>query len=137
MSTKTYHGSCQCRRIQFEADIDLAQTGTGKCNCTSCWKRRWWSTRAEPKNFRLTGGQQELTGYVAGSDTGHGGFCKHCGVTPYAWVDAADWNPAAYWSINVACLDDLDPGELMAAPIRYMDGRNDNWLNVPAEIRHL
>ena len=65
------------------------------------------------------------------------GFCTHCGVIPYGYVDKSEWNPAAYWSVNVACLDDLDPAELVAAPVQYYDGRNDNWGNAPAETRHL
>jgi len=40
-------------------------------------------------------------------------------------------------SINLACLDDLDPAELIAAPVTYRDGRNDNWWHPPAETRHL
>ena len=42
-----------------------------------------------------------------------------------------------YVSINVACLDGLDPAELVAAPVRHMDGKNNNWWNPPAESRHL
>jgi hypothetical protein len=37
----------------------------------------------------------------------------------------------------VACLDDLDRAELVAAPIQYMDGRADTWWSAPAETRHL
>jgi hypothetical protein len=49
----------------------------------------------------------------------------------YAWVDAAEWNDGAYVSVNVACLDDLDPKELIAAPVQFLDGRNDNWGTFP------
>lgn len=136
MTMKTYQGSCQCRRVRFEADIDLSQ-GTGKCNCTSCWKRRWWSVKVKPEHFRSKQGEAELSGYKPGSKTGHTGFCKHCGVTPYNWIEAAEWNDGEYVSVNVACLDDLEPAELMEAPIVYMDGRADNWWSPPAETRHL
>jgi hypothetical protein len=136
MATKTYHGSCYCKRVRFEVDLDLAQ-GTGKCNCTSCWKRRWWSARAKPESFRSLAGEQELSRYRPGSATGHSGFCKQCGVIPYGWVDAAEWNDGAYVSINVAVLDDLDPAELVAAPVRYMDGLHDDWWHTPKETRHL
>lgn len=38
---------------------------------------------------------------------------------------------AKYYNINVACLDDVDIDELMAAPVRYYDGLNDNWGSAP------
>lgn len=134
MSTKTYRGSCHCRRVTFEADIDLSK-GTGKCNCTSCWKRRWWGISIKPAAFRATGGAELLV--KTRPAAGPGGYCKECGVTPYAFGDAAEWNDGEYVSINLACLDDLDPAELAAAPVQYMDGLHDNWWNPPAETRHL
>jgi len=90
-----------------------------------------------PDGFRSLGGEAELSAYRPGQATGHGGFCRSCGIRPYNWVEGAAWNDGAYVSINVACLDDLEPAELVAAPIRYMDGRADDWWHVPAETRHL
>lgn len=58
-------------------------------------------------------------------------------VRQHGWVDAAEWNEGAYVSVNVAAVDDLDPAELVAGPIQYCDGKNDNWWNPPAETRHL
>ena len=43
----------------------------------------------------------------------------------------------AYYAISLACLDDLDPTELAEAPVKYSDGRNNNWWNTPKETRHL
>src|SRR5688572_15533662 len=106
MANKTYRGSCHCGQIKFEATFDLAE-GTGKCNCTSCWKKRWWSAKVKPESFRALGGEQHMSGYKAGESTGHTGFCTSCGVIPYGWVPATDWNPSTYVSINVAALDDL------------------------------
>jgi hypothetical protein len=42
-----------------------------------------------------------------------------------------------YVSVKLACLDDIDPAELAEAPVRYFDGRANNWWNPPAETRHL
>ena len=134
---KTYRGSCHCRRVTFEADIDLSAP-TGKCNCTFCWKRRWWSSQIRPEDFRALTGAGELTRYpVVSTAGGPGGFCKHCGITPYVWVDAAEWNDGAKVSVNVACLDDLEPSELLGGQVQYFDGRDNNWWNPPAETRHL
>jgi hypothetical protein len=135
MATKTYRGSCQCGRVTFEAAIDLTK-GTGKCNCTSCWKRRWWSVRAPLDGFRSISGETELSKYDPAAPV-QSGFCKHCGVTPYGYVGVTEWNDSAYVSVNVAALDDLPPAELAASPIQYMDGRADNWWSAPAETRHL
>ena len=44
---------------------------------------------------------------------------------------------AKYYNISVACLDGLDIDDLMAAPITYEDGLNDNWGTTPIEIRRL
>lgn len=129
MTSKTYHGSCKCGAVKFEATFDLAQ-GTTKCNCTACWKRRWWSAKVKPEDFRVLGGEDQR---VPGPDR----FCRTCGVVPYATVDAAEWNDGAYVSINVATLDDLEPAELMAAPIQLCDGRNDDWWHEPAFSAHL
>ena len=128
MSTKTFHGSCKCGAVKFEADIDISQ-GTTKCNCTSCWKRRWWSVRAKPEAFRSLSGASSLDEKA--------GFCRTCGVTPYGRVEAAEWNDGAYFSVNVAALDDLDPRELMAAPVQLCDGRNDDWFRTPEFSAHL
>jgi hypothetical protein len=39
--------------------------------------------------------------------------------------------------VSLASLDDLSPAELLAAPVHYADGLNDNWMQAPAETRHL
>jgi hypothetical protein len=43
----------------------------------------------------------------------------------------------AFVSINIAALDDVDVSEFFQGPLRYADGRRDNWQNPPVEIRHL
>jgi hypothetical protein len=136
MSKQTYKGSCHCGRVWFEADLDLSQ-GTSKCNCTQCWKKRWWSVRCGVEDFRSLEGESELVKDSAFSTGGPGGFCKQCGVRPYCYVDPAEWNPEPWVAVNVAALDDLDPALLLASPVTYCDGRNDDWWHPPSETRHL
>ena len=133
---KTYVGSCHCGAVRFEADLDIA-AGTGKCNCTICTKMRLWLVTARPEAFRLTAGEAELTDYVGNNKIAHHLFCRRCGVRPFERVDTPNMLGATYFNINVACLDGLDIDELMAAPVSYYDGRNNNWGSRPAEVRHL
>ncbi|RVK26712.1 GFA family protein, partial [Sinorhizobium meliloti] len=62
--------------------------------------------------------------------------CTACGVTPYGHGYVEEIG-GAFVSINVACLDGVDPAEFAALPIQYMDGLHNNWWNAPAETRHM
>jgi hypothetical protein len=135
MAKKTYRGSCHCGKVRFEADLDLS-AGTGKCNCSYCWKVRNWSIIIKPDAFRAIAGADERSEYSFGTGQGRHAFCKHCGVRTYA-SGYLEQIGGDYVSIALASLDDLDPAELAAAPVQYMDGRADNWWNPPAEKRHL
>ncbi|MCB1517068.1 MAG: GFA family protein [Hyphomicrobiaceae bacterium] len=137
MTKKTYHGSCICQGVQFEAEVDLAESGTKKCNCTRCWKLRAWSAPVAPENFRLVSGRDLLSGYAIGGRKELGGFCRRCGASVFGHVPKSEWNNAERYDISVAALDDLDPGDLISAPVTYYDGRHDNWWHAPAETRHL
>lgn len=84
----------------------------------------------------MVSGEDELSTYQFGSYSTHHLFCRHCGVRPFGRGDVTEVG-GKYVSINVSCLDDATPDELVAAPVMYMDGRNNNWFNPPAETRHL
>jgi hypothetical protein len=131
---KTYQGSCSCKRVRFEADIDFDK-GTTRCNCTSCVKRRWWSVQVKPAQFRPLEGASELT-QMEGQKL-PGGFCKHCGIFTYAYGEAAEWNDGDYVAINVAALDGLDPDAMRAIPIKYLDGLHDTWAPIEGDTRYL
>ncbi|HXV32065.1 MAG TPA: GFA family protein [Sinorhizobium sp.] len=131
----TYKGSCHCGRIRFEVDADL-ESGTSRCNCSYCSKRRYWGTLVKPEDFRLMCEETGIGEYQFGTMSGDHRFCTTCGVAPYSHGYIEEIG-GAFVSINIACLDDVDPAVLAALPIQYMDGLHDNWWNAPAETRHM
>lgn len=132
---KTYHGSCHCGNVAFQVDLDLSQ-GASKCNCTFCSKARLWGIIVKPAVFRLLRGEEQLTDYYREGGAVHHLFCVRCGVRPFerGYVEVLG---GEYITVNLACLDDAEPADLISAPIRYMDGRNNRWFSAPAEVAHL
>ncbi|WP_375287140.1 GFA family protein [Sphingomonas sp.] len=136
---QTYHGSCHCKAVTFEADIDL-DAGTAKCNCTFCWKQRMWNAgQLGPADFRLLTGADALADYGKSGEWGetHQHFCRTCGIATHGHgrIEAMGGEP--FVSVHLAALDDLPVETLVAAPVHYMDGLHDAWDKTPAETRHL
>lgn len=132
---KTYHGSCHCQAVRYEADIDFSQ-GTGKCNCSICSKSRNWSVSIKPDAFRLLSGEGEMNDYQWNSNQIHRLFCRHCGVNAYGYGHLEEVG-GDFVSISVMSLDDATPDDLLSGPVTLMDGRHNNWWNPPAETRLL
>jgi hypothetical protein len=132
---KTYTGSCHCGAVRYEVDMDFA-AGTSKCNCSICRKTRTWSAIVKPAAFRLRSGESALSDYQFGGKNAHHLFCRNCGVRPFGrgYVEQIGGD---YVSINVACLDNASDEELGTARVRFMNGRDNDWLNVPRETRYL
>jgi hypothetical protein len=132
---KTYHGSCHCGAVRFEADIDLAG-GTSKCNCSICAKTRLWKAIVKADALRLLEGEEMLTDYQFGSNTIHHLFCRRCGIKVLG-RGHLDVLGGTFYAVNLACLDDAPVDELLEGPLGYEDGRGNNWGAAPAETRHL
>jgi hypothetical protein len=140
MTLKTHSGSCHCGAVRFEADIDLAE-GTIKCNCSSCVKARSWLAVARAARFRLIAGAESQADYqwVPPGRTGptiqfH--FCRVCGIRTPGRGELEAMG-GVFYAVQIQLLDNVDPDELAAAPIRYLDGRHDDFDRPPSDIRFL
>ena len=69
-------------------------------------------------------------------EEGHHLFCKQCGVRPFGrgYVEQIGGD---FVSINLAALDNVPDEELAGTPVRFMNGRDNDWFNPPRETRYL
>lgn len=141
---ETRRGSCHCGAVRFECDIDLAPEAerspqirpgpwyatTFRCNCSFCRKTRMWKNHTPAEAFRLLSGADNLSHYRFGAGAIDHTFCRTCGVYPF--VSASfDVMGGDFYCVNVACLDDVPPEVLAAAPVREEDGAADDWGSEP------
>jgi hypothetical protein len=87
--------------------------------------------------FPFRGRTDAKSEYQGGNGVAHHSFCARCGNHVYDYIETPNMTGRPYVNVNLACLEDVAPEELLAAPIRYCDGRNDAWGETPSEARHL
>lgn len=109
----TYKGGCHCGAVRFESELDL-DGGVGRCNCTLL-PHAYESRLSAPSSRR-----KRTSEFL---------FCKRCGIHVFGRGDIPQIG-GAYVSVNVNCLDDLDPATLK---VIYWDGRHDNWQAGPRD----
>ena len=137
MTMKTYSGSCHCGAVRFEADLDLS-TGTIRCNCSVCSKARAWFVPVPIDRVRLLAGGAAQTEYQwvppgKSEASLHYRFCQTCGIRTFGQGGELSM-PNAFYFVNVAVLDGIEPAEL-AASLRYVDGRNNRFDGAPGDTR--
>ncbi len=120
----TYQGSCHCRRVRFEVDLDLDHVRV--CDCSICHKRGALNHRVEESQLRLLTPLDELTLYQWHTRTAEDYFCPTCSILPFRRPRHRTSSKIALgapefsgWAINVRCLEGVDLG---AIPIRRVHG---------------
>ena len=110
--------------------------GTTRCNSSICSKIRYRGVRADPGSFRMLRGEGALGSYAFSEGRPEHCFRNRCGVPLFGRGHIAELG-GDFVSVSVVTIDDASIGELVAAPVMWCDGLNDNGWNSPGEIRHL
>lgn len=101
-----------------------------RCNCRFCRKMRYWEMRLpDPDGFRVTQGAQHVAQTPRAQDDGvqmHHRFCARCGTRLWTDGDIAEMG-GRFVMVCVNALDGIPEAELIAAPVHYADGAQDNW----------
>jgi hypothetical protein len=117
MAEAIYAGSCQCKRIKFEAALDLDSTLT--CNCSRCQRLGWVMAFTPRANFKLTAGEGATTEFLFNKERISHRFCPVCGIEAFAFASAPDGTEMV--AVNVNTLEGVDPRALKPKPV---DGRS-------------
>lgn len=104
MSEQTYHGSCHCGAVEYEATLTLDQVVT--CNCSICRRQGTILGFTPKEKFTLLKGAENLTDYQFGSGKIHHVFCKTCGVKSFGKGVGPDG--VEMCAINVRCLEGVN-----------------------------
>jgi hypothetical protein len=140
MAKNTYHGSCHCKAVRYEVQLDLAK-GTQRCNCSICWKVRAWFAIVPQEDLQLLTGANEMGQYrwiPDGKTSPHltYRFCEHCGVRIYAAGDDEALG-GKFFAIHVPTLDDASQDELAAGPLKFNDMLHNRPDRTPDDTRLL
>jgi len=136
MSASTYIGSCHCQKVRYQVEVDL-QAGTSKCNCSFCAKVRNWSTMVKPAAFQLLSEEDGLGdyGFTKESVNRHY-FCKACGVRVFTKGHVPQLG-GDFVSVVISTLEGLSDAVLASLPVRWANGRDNDWLHPPVVTSHL
>jgi hypothetical protein len=112
-----YAGGCQCGKVRFEADTEIAQVIS--CNCSRCSKLGALLSAVPAGKFTLKSGEAAMIEFKFNKHLVHHQFCASCGIQPFARGKGRDGRDMVM--INVRCLDGVDPE---AFKVMKFDGRS-------------
>jgi len=128
--SEAYDGSCHCGQVRFRVRFS-DQQGSFKCNCSICKKTRAWLAPVGADAFTLLDGAAELAEYQFAARKIRHRFCRRCGVKVFG--EGTDVQGQPFVAVSLAALDDIPAARLAALPIRYFDGRNDDYERPPSD----
>ncbi|GAM18933.1 hypothetical protein SAMD00019534_021080, partial [Acytostelium subglobosum LB1] len=133
---KTFTMSCHCGGVKFQAEMDQDLAKSGRCNCSSCFITRLWvHPVTDLTTFKLLTPAENITQYFYATKTCGHHFCKTCGTQTHLQGDYPGYGPYIFVSVN--CIQGLTQEEFSNIKLRYTDGANDSFKDVPKFTKHL
>lgn len=114
----TYHGSCHCGAVHFEARSEPIVRAIS-CNCSMCRRKGTLLAFIPGSKFTLLAGSDALVDYQFNRHIIHHLFCGNCGVTSFARGTLPDGTATV--ALNLRCIDEID---LDALTIMPFDGKS-------------
>jgi len=119
MKIKALHkASCHCGAVQLELALPRGLVDPRRCSCSICRMHGAITATVPLDALKITQGAHMLTLYQFNTMTAKHYFCSRCGIYTHHQRRS---NPEEY-SVNVACLEGVNPFELGEVPI--YDGIN-------------
>jgi len=110
-----YKGSCQCGKVRFEAETEIAEIIT--CNCSRCSRLGALLSAVPKERFKLVSGQGAMTEYKFNKHVISHMFCATCGIQPFAQGKGPGGVDMVM--VNVRCVEGIDTDKLS---VRKFDG---------------
>jgi hypothetical protein len=114
---KRYTGSCHCGNVKFAITADLEKAYA--CNCSICGRAGYLLTFVPDGELEVISGEDATTDYQFGKKRVHHPFCSTCGIRAFGWGNNKEGQKT--YSVNVRCLDGVDPESL---PVERFDGKS-------------
>ena len=113
-----YKGSCHCRSVTYEVEIESGPAM--ECNCSICSRKGyllWFTPRSQ---LNILSGKDGLAVYTFGPHIIRHHFCSTCGCAVFG-IGKPPGTAGEMAAINVRCLENVNLEELERQPY---DGRS-------------
>jgi len=105
---KTMKGTCHCKAVEFEVDLDNGFENVRRCNCSLCSRKGAMMAGVPLERLRVVRGADKLSLYQWNTRIAKHYFCSICGIYTHHQRRSA---PDEY-GFNVACIEGVDPDSL-------------------------
>ena len=98
-------GTCHCKAVQFEVELENGFKNIRRCNCSLCRRKGSLIGSVELEKLKITKGEENLSLYQWNTKTAKHYFCKVCGIYTHHQRRS---NPSQF-GFNIACIEGVDP----------------------------